>query len=457
MSSILTDTYEEIKAQSTILSFIKKFSIMNCFREAGFEKEKGYNLSDVITFLISLVFTQRTFYALIKICSFGKPFDKDVVYRFLNNPLANWRDCLANIASLVINNHLFGLTRSERARALVLDDSLYDRDRSNKVELLAWTRDHNKNVTKRGFRMLTLGWTDGVSFIPLMFSLLSSQRKDKRLCEANENIPAGSPGSARRKEAVSSAMDVSLQLIDEAMKRVRCFKYVLFDSWFSWHSFVVAIKIRQRDVICMLKDNDTLFYGYQGRAYKLRELFSVVEKNTDNKEILASAAVYVLGMRMRVVFVTNRNKGAKRKWLALLSTDLSISDEEIIRIYGMRWDIEVFFKMSKSFLRLAKEFRVRSYDSMTAHTSIVFIRHILLSYEARFNQDNRAYGGIFYECCDEVAELSYNQAIRLIMDLLIKTLHDTPFLSDEEVDHILEAFLQNIPSILGKRLPGQAA
>jgi IS4 transposase len=76
------------------------------------------------------------------------------------------------------------------------------------------------------------------------------------------------------------------------------------------------------------------------------------------------------GITVRVVFVHNRNKDSKREWLALLSTNTNISEEEIIRIYGMRWDIEVYFKVCKSFLRLAKEFQGRSYDSMVSHTSV---------------------------------------------------------------------------------------
>lgn len=457
MDSSLADIHEEVKPQGIIFSFVKNFNIMKCFREAGIKKEKGYDLKDIIIFLIELVFTHKTFYALMKICNFNKPFDKDVVYRFFDNPRSNWRLCLLKIASLVINNHLYGLTRTERARALVLDDSLFNRDRSWKVELLAWVKNHTTDKTQKGFRFLALAWTDGVSLIPLSFSLLSSGKKEFRICEANPEIPPDSPGAARRKEALSSALDVSLALIDEAIKHVRCFKYVLFDSWFSKSSLILGIKDRGRHVICMLQESKTL-YGYQGKVYTLRNLFSLVEKAKGNKgDILASAVVHYFGIRVRIVFVRNRKKGAKRQWLALLSTDLSISEEEIIRIYGMRWDIEVYFKMCKSFLKLAKEFRVRSYDSMIAHTSIVCIRHILLSYESRFNQDNRAYGGIFYECCDEVAEISFNQSFKLIMDVLMKTLHEAPFLSDEEADQLLERFIQNIPFILRNRLLEQAA
>ncbi len=45
----------------------------------------------------------------------------------------------------------------------------------------------------------------------------------------------------------------------------------------------------------------------------------------------------------RIVLV--RSEKQKSQWLALLTTDLTLSEEEIIALYGKRWDIEVFFKM----------------------------------------------------------------------------------------------------------------
>ena len=92
--------------------------------------------------------------------------------------------------------------------------------------------------------------------------------------------------------------------------------------------------------------------------------------------------------------IENRSK----QWLALLSTDLDLTEEEIVfcRIYGKRWDIEVFFKMNKSYLRLAKEFQGRSYDMMFAHTSLVFTRYLFLAMETRENKDQRTLGHLFY-------------------------------------------------------------
>ena len=50
---------------------------------------------------------------------------------------------------------------------------------------------------------------------------------------------------------------------------------------------------------------------------------------------------------------------------------LLLSEEESIRIYGKRWQIEVFFKNCKSMLNLIGECPSLSYDALTAHVAIV--------------------------------------------------------------------------------------
>ncbi|MFB6475966.1 transposase [Paenibacillus glucanolyticus] len=52
-----------------------------------------------------------------------------------------------------------------------------------------------------------------------------------------------------------------------------------------------------------------------------------------------------------VVFIRHRSK--KNGWL-FSPTDLTLTPQEIIQTYKIRWDIEVFFKCTKSLLRLKK-------------------------------------------------------------------------------------------------------
>ncbi|MBA2882908.1 hypothetical protein HNR65_003264 [Desulfosalsimonas propionicica] len=81
------------------------------------------------------------------------------------------------------------------------------------------------------------------------------------------------------------------------------------------------------------------------------------------------------GKDAKIIFVPGDKK---RGWLALLCTDTAIADEEIIRLYGKRWDIEVFFKMCKQHLNLVKEIQLRDFDGLIGQTSMVFARYNIL-------------------------------------------------------------------------------
>ena len=78
----------------------------------------------------------------------------------------------------------------------------------------------------------------------------------------------------------------------------------------------------------------------------------MVRKRPGRAKVLASVIVTIgeddkgNPVSAKIVFVRDRSK---KSWLGLLSTDTELADEEIVRLYGRRWDIEVFFKMSKSF------------------------------------------------------------------------------------------------------------
>lgn len=48
----------------------------------------------------------------------------------------------------------------------------------------------------------------------------------------------------------------------------------------------------------------------------------------------------------KVVYVRNRN--TPKEYLCIISTDVVLTEDEIIRIYEKHWDIEVFFKVCMS-------------------------------------------------------------------------------------------------------------
>ncbi len=77
----------------------------------------------------------------------------------------------------------------------------------------------------------------------------------------------------------------------------------------------------------------------------------------------------------------------------------------------MRWDIETFFKCTKSLLKLAKEFQGRSYDSMISHTTLVFTRYILLEWQRKNEQDPKTIGHLFFLLCEDIKDLDMFTAL----------------------------------------------
>ncbi|WP_144530080.1 transposase, partial [Peribacillus simplex] len=99
---------------------------------------------------------------------------KDAVYRFLNHAGFAWRRFLTAL-SITTLNKVNALTSADRVSAFIIDDSMFERNRSKAVEMLARFKDHATGAFYKGFRMLTMGWSDGHTFLPLDFALLSSR------------------------------------------------------------------------------------------------------------------------------------------------------------------------------------------------------------------------------------------------------------------------------------------
>ena len=110
----------------------------------------------------------------------------------------------------------------------------------------------------------------------------------------------------------------------------------------------------------------------------LAEIYSMSKKRPGRSKYLLSVFLYNSEgqtLPARIVFVRDRSN--RKKWIAFCTTDMTLSEKDVIKLYGKRWDIEVFFKICKSYLKLAKEFQCLSYDAITAHTAVIMVSHYL--------------------------------------------------------------------------------
>lgn len=147
-----------------------------------------------------------------------------------------------------------------------------------------------------------------------------------------------------------------------------------------------------------------------------------------------------------------RNRANRKDWLALICTDTTLSEEEIIRIYGKRWDIEVFFKTCKSFLNLGSEYHGLSYDALTAHVALVFTRYMLMSVAKRNDEDERTLGELFFYMVDEVADITFNQSVRILMEAMIASVKQIFQATEDQIDRFTADFINRLPDYMQKSL-----
>ena len=136
-------------------------------------------------FLVAFLgaFLNRSFYQQKKDNPDSIPFEQDTFYRFLNSSNINWRRFTLLLGKSIIDKAVAPLTDASRRNVLIIDDSLFSRGRSKKVELLAKVFDYVSHTYVNGFRMLTLGWSDG--------NTLASEPLSVILYGEKQSLPAG--------------------------------------------------------------------------------------------------------------------------------------------------------------------------------------------------------------------------------------------------------------------------
>lgn len=203
----------------------------------------------------------------------------------------------------------------------------------------------------------------------------------------------------------------------------------------------------------MVKKSRRIKYGYGCEQLNIKEIYSRNKKRRGRSKYLLSVDI-MLGKEDPVLakIVCVRNKANRKDWLAFVCTDPELSEEEIIRIYGKRWQIEVFFKTCKSVLNLIGECRSLSYDALTAHTAIVFTRYMLLAMEQRRNEDQRTLGELFFFLVDEMADITFSHSLCILMDAMIASLQEILKLSNEQIAAFTADFENRLPKYLQKAL-----
>lgn len=436
---------------NAISSFFDRFRIGNLLRMCNANKEKGVPVINIFKYKLCNTFRDRSMYMQLKTGAFKENFSKNAFYRFLNSAKTNWMR-FTTLLSKEVADVIEPLTDDKRVNAFIVDDSLYERTSCKHTELGSKVFDHVSMRYKKGYRLMALGWTDGNTFLPINSSLLASS-KEENIIGPVSHYDGRSLAAKRRKLAQYKGTDVMIELLKRALSAGHRADYVLFDTWFSNPAQLISVKDLGLNAIAMIKKTSRIFYEYEGQQLSIKKLYGICKKRRGRSKYLLSVNVMIgKDSKIPAKIVCVRNRSNKKDWIAFICTDTAISEEEIIRIYGKRWQIEVFFKTCKSYLQLNSECHSLSYDALTAHIAIVFARYLMIALEQRRNEDDRSLGELFYYFSDELADITFKESMLIILNTMKECIFAVFKPTEEQMGLFIDMFMGRLPEYIKKYL-----
>lgn len=400
--------------------------------------------------LVSSLFSQKTLQKYYQSHANQLNFSDKTLRNLLNRGNISWQSLLVTVAHSVIQ-WLSHLTSDEQSKVFIIDDSIYSRAKSKKSELVALLYNHATDQYLRGLRFLQLGWSDGHTFVPVNFALLSGKSKRVEPTSMDQRTISGK----RKAQALRKETDVAVELIEQALKQGVRGDYVLFDSWFSSPKMFERITSLGLHAIGMVKKTSKVHYLYQGKEMNVKQIYKLNRKRRGRSRYQLEVMVTIPGTEDRsdipakLIYVRNRNN--RKDYLVLLSTDVNLSPEEVINTYAKRWNIEVYFKMCKQHLQLSK-YQGTSYDGIFAHTTLVCLAYLVLAVTHRESIDNRTIGNIFYMMVDELQAMPYERALMILLTYFAEHIVTTDPVIESEIDTVIQEALAQLPNSLRSAL-----
>ena len=238
------------------------------------------------------------------------------------------------------------------------------------------------------------------------------------------------------------------------------FDVVLFDTWFSNPAQLIALKDINADAIAMIKKSSTKYTvitdpkSGQKEKLNVKEIYSRNRKRRGRSKYLLSVNVEISdksGKTIDAKLVYARNHSNRKNWVCFVCTDISLSEEEILKRYLVRWNTETYFKICKSYLKLRTECHSTNYDAITSHMVIVSIRYMVLALERFRNTDNRTIEDIFYQVQREVVSQMIETAIVIVLDAMLDSVREFFGVSEEKINQLVQIFIGKLPTVWKER------
>ena len=250
------------------------------------------------------------------------------------------------------------------------------------------------------------------------------------------------------------APDVALNMVKQALEIGIKASALVFDTWFATEPLIIKFS-SMINVVCMLKKNNNYSFSYNCKNQTIESIYRSLKNRKRKKSILGSCIVNMHdregnNIKCKIVFARNKNKDGD--WIPLLSTNINFTPEQIIKLYSIRWNIEVFHRDMKQFLDLEHGCQSNDYDALIAHNAIVILQYNFISIHRRRSIDIRSFGELFRYFNEALEQRSFEEALKIVMQTIIDNVNE--LFAENNIDKsdiinaIVDAYNQSIETAL---------
>jgi hypothetical protein len=232
--------------------------------------------------------------------------------------------------------------RIERKDAvMIVDDSIAEKPYTDENDIICWHYDHSKDRTVKGINFLTALYHSAGLSLPVGFELIAK----------TEHYVDPKDGKEKRRSKTSKN-ELYQKLLKQALRNQISFKYVLNDVWFASADNMMFVKHDlKKHFVMPLKSNRKVALSLADKRHG-----RYVSVDTLDFQDHAVQRIYLEGVdfALRLVQQVFENEDGSRGIQYLVTSETTLTRDEILSIYHKRWNIEPYHKSLKQNASLEK-------------------------------------------------------------------------------------------------------
>jgi len=369
-------------------------------------------------YLTGLIVADRKNFTQIAAC-LVKSADHTNITRFMNNP--RWSGEKLNDKRIELIQARTQGDDAEHEGLLILDDTL-DEHVGTLFEHISRHYDHCDGSYTLARNPVTSHYVRGSVSFPIEFRTYrsydevtgweghfrqhfseieipkTSRERNKLKQKYEKRLLAADAEFARKHETFKTKITLACELVDDAITRELAYDVVLLDAWYLAPELIEVIEQHDKAWISILKTNRKLQTAglkltdasgkrlvFEEAEIKVEDLVQrlpqsayhavQITKETTYWAVSFTASIGTLG-KVRLV-ISFQDEACEGTYAVLVTRQIHWEAKRIIRTYGGRFQIEVFYKDAKQQLG-GSDYQCRADEAIKKHWYMVFCAYSLL-------------------------------------------------------------------------------